>query len=33
MPIPIDLVGDIVSKNEVAWTGYDEDTYDPESEL
>ena len=33
VPIPIDLVGDIISKNEVTWLGYDESAYAPESEL
>jgi len=33
VPIPIDLVGDIISKNEVTWNGYDEGAYDPENEL
>ena len=27
VPIPIDLVGDIISKNEVTWNGYDEGAY------
>ena len=33
VPIPIDLVGDIISKNEVTWAGYDEGAYEPESDL
>ncbi|MCE9653278.1 MAG: DNA polymerase [Nitrosarchaeum sp.] len=33
VPIPIDLVGDIISKTDVIWAGYDEGAYDPESEL
>jgi len=33
VPIPIDLVGEIISKKEATWNGYDEGVYEPESEL
>jgi hypothetical protein len=33
VPIPIDLVGDIISKNEIIWSGHDEGEYLPESDL
>ena len=33
VPIPIDIVGDMISKNNVTWNGYDEGAYEPESEL
>jgi len=33
VPIPIDLMNDIISKNEISWSGYDESRYEPESEL
>jgi hypothetical protein len=32
VPIPIDLVGDIISKKEIEWAIADEN-YDPESDL
>ena len=32
VPIPIDIVGDIISKKEIIWSDYDEE-YLPESEL
>ncbi len=32
VPVPIDLVDDIISKNEIEWVT-DDDVYDPESEL
>jgi len=31
MPIPIDLVGEIISKEDVEW--YDDEKYEPESDL
>ncbi|MCV0411259.1 DNA polymerase [Nitrosopumilus sp.] len=33
VPIPIDIIGDIISKNEIIWSGYDEFVYEPESDL
>ena len=32
LPIPIDVVGDIISKKEIEWVT-DDEVYDPESEL
>ena len=33
VPIPIDIVGDIISKNDVTWADYDEGAYEPENEF
>ncbi len=33
VPIPIDIVGDIISKKNVTWSGHDEESYESESEL